>query len=88
LCQDSLSRRSRSTNFSILGSQPDLILKLQRYAAPFDLSGHPTVTLPGGFSEHDMPIGLQLAGRDEPTLIRLAEAFQRETPWHRRHPLP
>ena len=72
---------------SILGRQPDLILKLQRYTAPFDLTGHPTVTLPGGFTERDMPIGLQLAGRDEPTLLRLAEAFQRETPWHRRHPL-
>jgi amidase len=73
---------------STLGTQPDLILRLQRYTAPFDLTGHPTVTLPGGFSERDMPIGLQLAGRDEVTLIHAAMAFQRETPWHRRHPLP
>jgi Asp-tRNA(Asn)/Glu-tRNA(Gln) amidotransferase A subunit family amidase len=29
----------------------------------------PSSTLPGGFSEHDMPIGLQLAGRNEATLI-------------------
>jgi amidase len=34
-----------------------------------------------------MPIGMQLAGRDETTLIRAAAAFQRETPWHRRHPV-
>ena len=72
---------------STLGAQPDLILKLQRYTAPFDLTGHPTVTLPGGFSERDMPIGLQLAGRDETTLIRAAVAFQHETSWHKRHPL-
>jgi amidase len=72
---------------STLGNQPRLILKLQRYTAPFDLTGHPTVTLPGGFSEHEMPIGLQLAGRDEATLIRTAVAFQRETSWHRRHPI-
>jgi amidase len=70
-----------------LGVQPDLILKLQRYTAPFDLTGHPSVTLPCGFSENDMPIGMQLAGRDETTLIRAAAAFQRETPWHRRHPV-
>jgi Asp-tRNA(Asn)/Glu-tRNA(Gln) amidotransferase A subunit family amidase len=38
------------------------------------------VTLPGGFGEHDMPIGLQLAGRDETTLIPAAVAFQLETP--------
>jgi amidase len=71
-----------------LGVQPDLILKLQRYTAPFDLTGHPTVTFPCRFSDDDMPIGTQLAGRDETTLIRAVAAFQRETPWHRRHPLP
>jgi amidase len=70
---------------STLGTQPALILRLQRYTAPFDLTGHPTVTLPGGFSEHGLPIGMQLAG-DETTVIRAAAAFQRETPWHRRHP--
>jgi amidase len=71
-----------------LGDQPALVLKLQRYTAPFDLTGHPTVTLPGGFSEDGLPIGVQLAGRDEATLIRAAAAFQRQTAWHRRHPLP
>lgn len=71
-----------------LGDQPALVLKLQRYTAPFDLTGHPTVTLPGGLSESGLPIGLQLAGRDEATLIRAAVAFQQQTAWHRRHPLP
>lgn len=75
------------TEISTLGSQPDLILKLQRYTAPFDLTGHPIVTLPGGFSDSNLPIGIQLAGRDEMMLIRAAVAFQRETPWHKRHPL-
>jgi amidase len=75
------------TDISTLGDRPDLILKLQRYTAPFDLTGHPTVTLPGGFSGCNMPIGLQLAGREEMTLIHAAVAFQRETPWHRHHPL-
>jgi amidase len=70
-----------------LGDRPDLIVKLQRYTAPFNLTGHPTVTLPGGLSMNDMPIGLQLAGCDEATLIRAAAAFQRETAWHRRRPL-
>jgi amidase len=32
-----------------LGAQPELILKLQRYTAPFDLTGQPTMTLPGGY---------------------------------------
>jgi amidase len=70
-----------------LGAQPRLIPKLQRYTAPFDLTGHPTETLPGGFSDAGMPIGFQLAGRDEKDLIRASAAFQRETSWHRRHPI-
>jgi amidase len=73
-------------DISTLSDQPELIQKLQRYTAPFDLTGHPTVTMPGGFSERDMPIGFQLAGRDEVMLSRMAMAFQRETPWRRRHP--
>src|SRR5882724_8539687 len=43
-----------------LGEQPDLIAKLQRYICPFDMTGHPTITLPGGFSETGMPIAFQL----------------------------
>ena len=76
------------TEIGTLGDRPELILKPQRYTVPFDLTGHPTVTLPGGFNKCDMPIGLQLAGRDEMTLSRLAVAFQRATPWHQRHPRP
>jgi amidase len=71
-----------------LGRQPELITKLQRYTAPFDLTGHPTVTLPGGFDGAGMPIGFQLAGHDEGPLIQAAAAFQRQTNWHRRHPTP
>src|SRR5262249_43066602 len=71
-----------------LGTQPDLIMKLQRYTAPFDLTGHPTVTFPCGFSENGMPIGAQLAGGNETAPVRAVSAFQRETTWHRRHPLP
>jgi len=70
-----------------LGRQPELIARLQRYTAPFDLTGHPTVTLPGGFSDDGMPIGFQIAGHHEGTLIRAAAAFQRETNWHLYHPL-
>jgi amidase len=70
-----------------LGHQPELIQKLQRYTAPFNLTGHPTVTLPGGFGDDGMPIGFQLAGHDEEKLIQAAAAFQCETNWHRHHPI-
>jgi amidase len=74
------------TDIDALGARPDLVLRLQRYTAPFDLTGHPTVTLPGGFGEGSLPIGFQLAGRCETTLLRAALAFQGETAWHGQHP--
>lgn len=73
---------------STLGEQPDLIARLQRYTCPFDMSGHPTLSLPAGFAQDGMPIGLQLvAGHmQETALVRAGAAFQQETAWHRRHP--
>ncbi|MDR3483630.1 MAG: amidase [Bradyrhizobium sp.] len=71
-----------------LGEQPELIARLQQYTCPFDMTGHPTITLPGGFSAAGLPIAFQLvaANLDEATLVRAAAAFQRTTPWHRHHP--
>jgi amidase len=73
-----------------LGEQPELIAKLQRYTCPFDMTGNPTLTLPGGFTPAGSPIAFQLvAGHlDEATLVRAGAAFQSVTQWHRRHPLP
>lgn len=71
-----------------LGEQPELIAKLPRYTFPFDMTGSPTITLPGGFSKAGLPIAFQLVATDlgEATLIRAGAAFQRVTSWHRRHP--
>lgn len=72
----------------VVGAQPELIAKLQRYTCPFDMTGHPTITLPGGFTKAALPIGFQLvaAGLDEETLVRASIAFQGVTSWHRRRP--
>ena len=71
-----------------LGDQPTLIARLQEYTCPFNMTGHPTITLPGGFSATGLPIAFQLvaADLDEATLVRAGAAFQRVTSWHRRHP--
>jgi amidase len=72
-----------------LGEQPELILKLQRYTAPFNMTGSPTVTLPGGFSQTGLPIGFQLVAPHlgEPSLIQAAAAYQNVTHFHDRHPV-
>jgi amidase len=72
-----------------MGLQPELIARLQSYTAPFNMTGQPTLTLPGGFSAEGLPIAFQLvaAHLGEATLFRAGAAFQRATDWHRRHPV-
>jgi aspartyl-tRNA(Asn)/glutamyl-tRNA(Gln) amidotransferase subunit A len=50
--------------------------------------GNPVLSVPIGFSDDGMPIGMQIAGRrlDEMTVIQTADAYQRLTDWHLRLP--
>ena len=58
------------------------------FTAPFNLTGHPALVVPGGMSAEHIPIGLQLVGRagGEADLLRLGHAFEQATPWHTMHP--
>ena len=71
-----------------LGENPELIMGLLRFSCPFDMTGSPAITLPGGFTESGGPIAFQFVGRhfDEARLVAAGDAFQRVTDWHRRHP--
>ena len=59
-----------------------------RATVPFDLTGSPAITLPFGWSEDNLPIGVQLVGRhyDETTLFRAAAALEAVRPDGRRRP--
>jgi aspartyl-tRNA(Asn)/glutamyl-tRNA(Gln) amidotransferase subunit A len=61
---------------------------LIRYTRVFNLSGHPAASIPCGFTAGGLPVGLQIVGRpfDEATVLRVADAYQRATDWHRRRP--
>jgi aspartyl-tRNA(Asn)/glutamyl-tRNA(Gln) amidotransferase subunit A len=58
------------------------------FTIPVNLAGLPGVSIPGGFTQTGLPIGLQLIGRafDEATLLRAARAYQQVTTWHTRKP--
>ena len=51
------------------------------YTYPFNLTGHPAVSIPCGTSSSGLPIGLQLVGRwhEDAYLLSVAEAFEPET---------
>ena len=44
----------------------------------------PAISIPGGFTSDNLPIGLQLGARPfaEETLLRAAYAYEQATPWH------
>lgn len=59
-----------------------------RYTWPFDVFGLPAISVPCGFSSGGFPIGLQIVGRafDEPTVLRVAHAYEQAAGWYQRHP--
>ena len=66
---------------------------LQMYLADIftvsaNLAGLPAISVPCGFTADRLPIGLQLTGRrfDEATLLRVADAHERDTEWWNQRP--
>jgi amidase len=54
-----------------------------------NVTGQPAVSVPVHWSDHGLPIGVQLIGRpfDEATLVRLATQLETARPWASRRPL-
>jgi len=48
-----------------------------------NLAGLPALSVPCGLTPNRLPIGLQMTGRpfDEPTLLRIGDAYERDTKW-------
>ncbi len=65
-----------------------LIGRVTRTTRGFNYLGLPAMSVPAGFSKAGLPTSYQLVGRPfaEGTLLRVADAFQRRTDWHRRRP--
>lgn len=82
---------------TIDGSKVDPHLGWSPFTWPINLAGLPAATLPCGFDRDGMPIGLQIIAPwlDEPTIFRIAAAFEQAQPWStfwpsvvRREPAP
>lgn len=54
----------------------------------FNLASAPAVSLPCGFSDEGLPIGLQIGGRPggDQAVLNVAYAYEQATDWHNRRP--
>jgi aspartyl-tRNA(Asn)/glutamyl-tRNA(Gln) amidotransferase subunit A len=76
-----------------LTKTPDLLrpreLLLLRNTRPVNVWGLPAISVPCGFTEAGLPIGLQIIGPrwGETLVLQVAHAYEQATAWHKRQPL-
>src|SRR5215207_3473297 len=58
------------------------------FHGPFNLTGLPTLSVPCGFSENNLPIALQIVGKpfDELTVLRAGYTYQQQMKWYEKRP--
>lgn len=54
-----------------------VVMKLTRIPGPVNVAGLAALSVPCGFGAAGLPVGLQLIGRDEETILRLGAAYER-----------
>ena len=62
--------------------------ELPMFTGVFDVTGQPSHSIPCGFTENGMPIGMMITGHpfDEVTVLRVGNAYENLTAWHQRSP--
>jgi aspartyl-tRNA(Asn)/glutamyl-tRNA(Gln) amidotransferase subunit A len=58
--------------------------RLTRFTAPFNLAGLPALSLPCGFTQSGLPIGLQIVSRAwaEAEVLNAGHTYEQATEWH------
>ncbi len=74
-----------------LGAKLDDPLKMYLsdiFTIPLNLAGLPGISIPCGFADNNLPVGMQLIGKpfDEQTVLNTAHAYEQETKWYRKKP--
>ena len=66
---------------------PDL-LRMTAFAAHLNMTGQPGISLPTGWTEDGLPVGVQLVGAPfaDATVLRLAGQLEEALPWADRRP--
>lgn len=68
------------------GHRTPVVRSLTRLCGPVNVCRLAAMSIPCGFDEEGLPIGLHLVGRDEASLFAVAELYQSLTDWHSKRP--
>jgi len=80
--------RLGESDLTIGGEKETVRSALVRLSRPANITGHPALSIPCGFTRDGLPIGLQMIGPrwGEGRLLALGLAYEEATDWHNRHP--
>lgn len=67
---------------------PSTFPNIRIQTLPFNVTGHPAMSIPTGFSASGLPLSMQIVGRafDEPTVLGIGAAFEAATRLHEQRP--
>ena len=89
-CDVIMGPTSPSTAFNLgeKGDDPVQMYLSDIYTIAVNLAGLPGMSIPCGFGDNAMPVGLQIIGNyfDEARMLNVAHQYQRATDWHSRAP--
>ena len=64
------------------------VFELPSFTMPFNVAGYPAISVCSGFGEGGLPVAIQLVGKpfQEPTVLRIADAFEKATDFRNKRP--
>ena len=79
-----------ANRFGSASNDPMQMYLMDVFSVSANLAGIPGMSIPCGFDDAGLPIGMQLLGAQfkEETLIKLGHAYQQVTDWHTHRPKP
>ncbi len=76
------------TRFPTIKGKALNITNWMSFTYPFNLTGLPAASIPCGWTDSGLPIGMQIIGKryDEKTVLQVSKAFEEIAPWQNKKP--